>query len=207
MAACLGKRTVPESHFMLDLSSRPTAEGSGEPPRGVKPVIVRAMRIEDIEQVTRIERRCYTLPWSTMAYATEIGNPSAHYTVAVDTRGAVVGYAGMWVKMGEAHITTLAVDPSQRGQKIGERLFIDLMQAGVDRGANRSTLEVRERNLAAHNLYLKFGFHNMAIRRHYYSDNGENAVIMWADDLRSPSYQELLDRIQRKIVVIQPNQP
>lgn len=156
------------------------------------------MRLEDIEHVSRLERRCYTLPWSSSAYATEVGNSNAYYTVAKDENGVVVGYAGMWVIMDEIHITTIAVDPSQRGRKIGERLLLDILEEGMARGAERATLEVRERNTAAHNLYLKYGFEDVAIRKNYYSDNHENAIIMWANNMLSPEYQAMLhDHKQR----------
>ena len=156
------------------------------------PVIIRPMRLEDIEHVSRLERRCYTLPWSSSAYVTEVGNPSAYYTVATELDNTVVGYAGMWVNMDEAHITTIAVDPIQRGRKIGERLLLDLLEEGMERRAKHATLEVREKNLVAHNLYLKYGFEDVAVRKNYYSDNGENAVIMWANDLKSDAYQAML---------------
>lgn len=156
------------------------------------PVIVRRMRLEDIEHVSRLERRCYTLPWSSSAYVTEVGNPSAYYTVATELDGTVIGYAGMWVIMDESHITTIAVDPVKRGRKIGERLLLDLLEEGMARGADRATLEVRERNTVAHNLYLKYAFEDVAVRKNYYSDNSENAIIMWANDLFSPAYQAML---------------
>ncbi len=165
----------------------PTSE-SPHPPA----VILRPMRLEDIEHVSRLERRCYTLPWSSSAYATEVGNPSAYYTVATEMDNTILGYAGMWVIMDELHITTIAVDPIQRGRKIGERLLLDLIEEGMARGAERATLEVRERNIVAHNLYLKYGFEDVAVRKNYYSDNGENAVIMWANDLFSSAYQAML---------------
>jgi len=164
---------------------------TAEPPHPPA-VILRPMRLEDIEHVSRLERRCYTLPWSSSAYVTEVGNPSAYYTVATERDNTILGYAGMWVIMDELHITTIAVDPIQRGRKIGERLLMDLTEEGIARGADRATLEVRERNTVAHNLYLKYGFEDVAVRKNYYSDNGENALIMWANDLTSHAYQAML---------------
>lgn len=155
-------------------------------------VLIRRMRVDDIEHVSRLERRCYTLPWSSSAYVTEIGNPSAYYTVAAETDGTIIGYAGMWVVADELHITTIAVDPTHRGRRIGERLLLDLIEEGIARGAKNATLEVRERNSVAHNLYLKYGFEDVAVRKNYYSDNGENAVIMWANDISLPAYQAML---------------
>ena len=162
-------------------------------------VTIRAMRLEDIEYVSRLERRCYTLPWSSSAYVTEVGNSNAYYTVAVLPSGAIAGYAGMWVIMDELHMTTIAVDPSVRGLKIGERLLIDIIEVGISRGAERATLEVRERNTVAHNLYVKYGFEDVAVRKNYYSDNGENAIIMWANDLMLPPYQAMLQDYRAKL--------
>ena len=155
-------------------------------------IIIRQMRLEDIEYVSRLERRCYTLPWSSSAYVTEVGNSNAYYTVATLPDSTIVGYCGMWVIMDELHMTTIAVDPTVRGLKIGERLLLDLIQEGIRRGAERATLEVRERNAIAHNLYVKYGFEDVAVRKNYYSDNGENAIIMWANDLTLPPYQAML---------------
>ena len=164
---------------------RPVPHASGS-------VQIRRMALEDIEYVSRLERRCYTLPWNSSAYVTEIGNPSAYYTVAAEESGVVIGYAGMWVIMDEAHLTTIAVEPSCRGRKIGERLLLDLMEEGMARGAGRATLEVRQNNKVAHNLYLKYGFEDVAVRKNYYSDNGENAIIMWANNLYSREYQAMM---------------
>jgi len=162
-------------------------------------VTLRPMRLDDIEHVSRLERRCYTLPWSSSAYVTEVGNPNAYYIVAVLPDGTVAGYAGMWVIMDELHITTIAVNPVQRGLKIGERLLLELVEEGVLRGAERATLEVRERNTVAHNLYLKYGFEDVAVRKNYYSDNGENAIIMWANDLCLPPYQAMLQDFKARL--------
>ena len=164
----------------------------------IPPITISRMRLEDIEHVSRLERKCYALPWSSSAYVTEIGNHSAYYSVAKDGDGTVVGYAGMWVVMGEMHITTIAVDPDRRGRKIGERLLIDLINEGYRRRGDHATLEVREHNRAARNLYLKFGFIDVAQRRHYYSDNGENAIIMWAVDLYDPAFLARLREIKRQ---------
>lgn len=179
-------------------TTRPPSDAPNDswPPRAL--IRIRPMRLPDIEHVSRLERRCYTLPWSSSAYATEVGNPNAYYTVAVDEADTVLGYAGMWVIMDELHITTIAVDPGRRGLKIGERLLLDLMEVGMARGAERATLEVREHNAAAHSLYLKYGFGDVAQRKKYYSDNNENAIIMWANNLLSPEYQAMLqDHKQR----------
>ncbi len=180
---------------MIDTPAR-TADTFAPPPSAL---VIRRMRLDDIEHVSRLERRCYTLPWSSSAYVTEVGNPNAYYTVAVAPGEVVVGYAGMWVIMDEAHLTTIAVDPAFRGRKIGERLLLDLIDEGVRRGAERATLEVRQRNVIAHALYEKYGFGDVAVRKNYYSDNGENALIMWANDLISPEYQAMLSAYREQM--------
>jgi ribosomal-protein-alanine N-acetyltransferase len=152
-------------------------------------VKVRPMRGTDIETVSRIERRSFPVPWNTQAYVTEIANPSACYLVAT-VGDAVVGYGGLWVIMDEAHITTLAVDPDYRGLKIGERLLSELLVAAQKKGAARATLEVREHNEVAQRLYNKYGFLWVALRKGYYSDNNENAVIMWIDDMTRPDWRQ-----------------
>ncbi|HEX5324152.1 MAG TPA: ribosomal protein S18-alanine N-acetyltransferase [Capsulimonadaceae bacterium] len=175
---------------MRDPSLNGYASGGGDTP--LLRIHIGPMRLSDIEGVSKLERRCYTLPWSSSAYVTEINNANAHYIVAKTEDGGLVGYGGIWVIMDELHVTTLAVDPSARGRKVGERMLIVLMEEGIRRGAARATLEVRQSNRVAQQLYRKYGFQEVAMRRSYYSDNGENAVIMWAEELRSPGYQQTL---------------
>ena len=139
---------------MIDSTTHWGHDAPDREPPARPPVFLSRLRLEDIEHVSRLERRCYTLPWSSSAYVTEVGNPNAYYITAKDGEGRLIGYAGMWVIMDEIHITTIAVDPERRGQKIGERLLLDILEEGISRGATRSTLEVRERNSVAHTLYL-----------------------------------------------------
>ena len=183
---------------MSQLSGIELTEAVTETPRSAA-ITIRPMRIDDIEYVSRLERRCYTLPWSSSAYVTEVGNSNAYYTVAALPDGTIAGYAGMWVIMDELHMTTIAVDPSVRGLKIGERLLLDTIREGIRRGAERATLEVRERNTVAHNLYVKYGFEDVAVRKNYYSDNGENAIIMWANDLVLAPYQAMLADYEERL--------
>ncbi|MCL5283815.1 MAG: ribosomal protein S18-alanine N-acetyltransferase [Armatimonadetes bacterium] len=164
----------------------------------VYPYVIDVMRRSDVPEVNDIERRCYTTPWHEDAYYNELGNCSACYLVAkLDHQ--VVGYTGMWVIMDEAHITTLAVDTPYRRQKVGERLFNELLHRAVEMGAERATLEVRKTNLTAQNLYRKYLFREIGVRRHYYSDNQEDALVMWAENLRTPAYLKLLDQRQHEI--------
>jgi ribosomal-protein-alanine N-acetyltransferase len=145
-------------------------------------VEIREMRNEDVPRVMEIERECFATPWHESAYYTEIANRSAYYIVScVDSE--VVGYAGMWVIMDEAHITTLGVARSHRGMRIGEQLLAGLVDEAMRRRARRATLEVRQSNEVAQGLYRKYGFVPAAVRRGYYTDNHENAVVMWIDNM------------------------
>lgn len=164
----------------------------------VDPISIEPMRRTDIEVVHRIDRRCFPSPWLQSAYQTELSNRSASYMVARIGQ-ELVGYGGVWVIMDEGHITTLAVDPEYQGRKIGERLLIALMEEAILQGAHRATLEVREGNRAAQNLYRKYNFYNAAVRKNYYTDNGENALVMWANDVHTPAYQSHLREMRRRL--------
>ena len=165
----------------------------------VELVRIDRMQRGDVPRVMEIERQSFTTPWHESAYLTELANRSAYYIVA-RVGDKIVGYSGMWVIMDEAHITTIAVDPEHRGRKIGEQVLIAMLEEAQRRGARRATLEVRESNEVAQNLYRKYGFVPAAIRRGYYSDNGENAIVMWVDDILSPHYQSLLADLKRRLV-------
>ncbi len=162
------------------------------------PISVEPMRERDLDAVTVIDKRCYTTPWRYNAYLTEISNRSANYYVAREG-DKIVGYGGQWIVMDEAHITTLAVDPARQGRKIGERLLLALIEEALCQRANHLKLEVRESNRIAQNLYRKYGFEAMAMRKHYYIDTGESAVVMWANDIRRPEYRALLEERRQAI--------
>ncbi len=120
----------------------------------------------------------------------------------------LAGYAGLWLMLDEAHVTTIAVRPSVRGVGLGELLFIGLIDMSAVLGSRFVTLEVRVTNTVAQNLYRKFGFKEEGIRRRYYSDNGEDALIMWSEPIDSPSFQNRLaqikDEIERKLENVEP---
>ena len=141
----------------------------------------RPMRLEDIDDVCRIEREAFPTPWSEAAFHNElVNNHFAHYVI-MECRGEVIGYGGMWLIMDEAHVTNIAVYSPYRGKKLGERLLRELQANAVLLGANAMTLEVRVSNVVAQQLYRKLGFRSSGIRKGYYSDNNEDALIMWAE--------------------------
>ena len=161
-------------------------------------VEIRRMQKEDVPSVMVIELECFAVPWRESAYLTELSNRSAYYIVAcID--GEVVGYGGMWVIMDESHITTLGVSKEHRGQKIGERVLFAMLEEARRHDARRATLEVRESNTVAQNLYRKYGFQPAAIRRAYYTDNHENALVMWVDNLSGLAYTAMFAELEQRL--------
>jgi len=155
-------------------------------------LLVEPMSIEDLPDVHRIERASFSVPWPDDAYRSEIqGNRLASYLVA-RADGELVAYGGIWLMVDEAHITTFAVDPAWRRQRVGETLLIALMDLAIGRHAREATLEVRLSNLAARKLYEKFGFRPVGVRARYYSDNGEDALIMTTEPLLGGAMQARL---------------
>lgn len=144
---------------------------------------IRQMGPEDIDAVVIIEQESFSTPWSRSAFETEMGdNPLARYLV-VDMDGQVIGYAGMWLILDEAHVTNVAVLPAYRGQGIGKTLLAALICHAKAQGAVCMTLEVRVSNDGAQRLYSGMGFVPRGLRRQYYTDTREDALIMWREHL------------------------
>lgn len=115
--------------------------------------------------------------------------PAKPATSSISAASAsIIGFAGLWLMVDEAHITTIAVHPDYRRRGLGELLLTSLIDIGYEIGAKWITLEVRVSNYTAQNLYRKYGFREAGIRHRYYSDNGEDALIMWTEEIHSPSY-------------------
>ena len=157
---------------------------------------IRLMTIADLAAVQLIERASFTTPWPPHAYRQELEtNRLAQYIVAT-LDADVVAYAGVWLMVDEAHVTTFAVDPRFRRRGIGERLLIELLDRSLERHAREATLEVRLSNLPARRLYEKYGFRPVGIRPRYYSDNNEDALIMTTEPLALPAMRERLARLR-----------
>jgi ribosomal-protein-alanine N-acetyltransferase len=111
----------------------------------------------------------------------------------------IVGYGGLWLSVDEGHITTIAVAPEYRGRGIGELILNGLIDQGMLINADMLTLEVRVSNLVAQQLYLKYGFKAAGTRPRYYTDNGEDALIMWTESIHAPAYQERLHALRERL--------
>jgi ribosomal-protein-alanine N-acetyltransferase len=160
------------------------------------PIVIEDMRLEDLDAVQEVERASFPIPWPANAFRHELTqNKNAYYIVAKEG-GRIVGYAGLWLSLDEAHITTFAVLPAYRRRKIGERMLVALFDRAAKLGAEWLTLEVRASNLPAQRLYEKYGFRPAGIRRRYYSDNNEDAIIMWTERLRDRAVRDRLAKLR-----------
>ena len=198
---------------------------------------IEPMQDDDIPEVSRVERLCFTNPWPSSAYRREIAN-AAHnaYLVLreypgpeddaddnggnaglsspwrtfgrnpwrtigrrVGERGRIIGFAGLWHMFEEAHITTIGVEPGHRGQGLGEFLLMALFDEAIRRDATWLTLEVRVSNEVAQTLYRKYGFTIQGTRKRYYSDNNEDAYIMWSPSLKESETIAMLGRLRAQV--------
>ncbi len=176
------------------------------------PYVVEPMTLADIGQVMEIEQASFPAPWSARAYRYEITENDHSSMVIVRPRTApggrfvrltrplglakpspVLGYAGFWLLVDDAHICTIAVHPLWRRQGLGELLLISLLDRGMELDARRATLEVRVSNGAARHLYHKYGFEIVSRRKRYYSDNNEDAYIMSTPAFDTPGFQRNLN--------------
>jgi [ribosomal protein S18]-alanine N-acetyltransferase len=156
------------------------------------------MSTNDIPDVSRIERASFTTVWPTDAFYNELStNKLAHYFVG-RMDGRIVAYGGIWVILEDSHITTVAVDPNLRGKGLGEAMVLKLIDEGIERGAAWMTLEVRESNVSAQQLYRKYGFTTVTTRKGYYSDDNESALVMWAGNLKSELYRNRLQVLRAR---------
>lgn len=145
-------------------------------------MLVRAMTKRDITRVHEIEVQSFRTPWSKLSLIGELHNNVAHYSVA-EEEGRIVGYGGMWVLFDEAHVTNVAIAPEMRGRHLGRYLLYGMTVKALGYGAEKMTLEVRETNLVAQNLYYSFDFVKEGYRKRYYEDTGEGALLLWNQDI------------------------
>jgi ribosomal-protein-alanine N-acetyltransferase len=182
---------------------------------------VSRMVLDDIAAVMEIEKTAFPRPWPEKAYRYELAeNPNAYFVVArlasapqparrswlaqllkptapaMMQAPPIVGFAGMWMYVDEAHIATIATHAAWRGRRIGERILLNLMREAQRRNAVLVTLEVRISNTVAQNLYLKYGFEEVGRRKGYYQDNLEDALLMTVTDFTTDAYRRRLDALE-----------
>jgi ribosomal-protein-alanine N-acetyltransferase len=185
------------------------------------PYVVEPMRLRDIKAVMEIEHDSFPSPWSARAYRHELlDNDLSHYFVVrqrqvegaklgllarvrrslrVGKRPSILGYGGFWLMASEAHISTIAVQPDWRRRGIGELLLVAMLDRATELEAEIATLEVRVSNVAAQKLYHKYGFQQVGLRRRYYRDRDEDALIMSTERLTSASFQSHFQQLKRAL--------
>jgi ribosomal-protein-alanine N-acetyltransferase len=149
--------------------------------------------------VLRIERQVYPRPWTVGLYLGELALPASRVYLVARIGHRVVGYGGLMLSFDEGHVTTLAVDPTLHGHQVGTRVLLQLVQRARARGARSLTLEVRMSNEPAKSLYRKFGFGPAGIRKNYYPEVNEDALVMWAHDTDSDDYAHRLAGIEAEL--------
>lgn len=211
--------------------------GANFPLAGFKVYILEPMTLEDIDEVSAVERQCFTNPWPVAAYRRELRDTRQNHYIVLrddsdaesdsdvpvqygsttprrqgrfalwplgrrDSRGQpppIIGFAGMWHVLDEAHVTTIGVLPRYQGHGLGELLFLFLIDEAMKRGATWLTLEVRVSNYGAQQLYRKYGFTIQGKRQRYYTDNNEDAYIMWSESFRNPDYIAQIEKLRKRL--------
>jgi ribosomal-protein-alanine N-acetyltransferase len=151
------------------------------------------MRRRHLRGVMAIERQVYPRPWSPNLFLAEMNESRNRCYLVARLDREVVGYGGLICYGEEAHVTNVAVDPFHQRSKIGTRLLRDLVVAAIDMGAEAVSLEVRVTNWGAQRLYGRFGFRPVGVRRNYYQEINEDALIMWLDGIRTAAFRSRLD--------------
>lgn len=165
-------------------------------------LLISPLRRRDLSAVLRIEHQCYPRPWSRAVFESEIGLVATGTRIYLAARAArrLVGYGGLWITQGEsgteAHVTNIAVDPTERRRGIATLLLVELARRARARGAMAWTLEVRASSTGAQQLYRQFGFAPAGVRTGYY-ENSEDAIIMWCHELGDDAYLDHLAELER----------
>jgi ribosomal-protein-alanine N-acetyltransferase len=172
---------------------------AAEPDVRALTVTVQPMRRRHVRSVLRIEQQVYPRPWSSSLFLSELALRSTRAYFVARVGRELVGYAGLMMTLDEAHITTIAVDPRRHRSKIGTRLLLVLAREAIARGATMLTLEVRMSNSAAKEMYRRFGFGPVGVRKNYYQEVNEDALVMTVHDIDHAEYVDLLASIERTV--------
>lgn len=162
-------------------------------------VVVVPMRMWHLRAVHAIDTKVYPTPWSFGLLRQDLARRDTRMHWVAEAGATVVGHAGVMYVVDEGHVTTVAVDPAWQGRRIAHRLLLAISRHAVARGTRAMTLEVRVSNERAIALYRRFGYAPAGIRRNYYTDVPEDALIMWAHDIDAPAYARRLDAIEAEL--------
>ena len=162
-------------------------------------VHITPMRRRHLRAVLKIEEQVYPRPWTHSLFVSELALRSTRAYIVAKVGRDIVGYSGLMMSLTDGHITTVAVDPVWQRHHVGTRLLLALAREAIARDATALTLEARLSNKRAQDLYRRFGFVPVGVRKGYYVDTGEDALVMWAYDVNTESYDELLAGIERGV--------
>jgi ribosomal-protein-alanine N-acetyltransferase len=153
------------------------------------------MKRRHLKGVMAIEREVYPRPWSPSLFISEMSELHNRAYLVAKIGKEVVGYGGVICYGDEAHVTTIAVSPEYHRRKIGTRVMYELLRSAIEMGARAVSLEVRMSNWGAQRMYERFGFRPVGVRKGYYQETGEDALVMWVDDVHGPDYGRRLEAI------------
>lgn len=171
-----------------------------EPPGVPLAIELSPMRRRHVRDVLAIEREVYPRPWSAALFFSELSQKATRTYLVAHSGRRLAGYGGLMCHLDEGHITTLAVDPEVQGRRVGSRILLALFDDARRRGMRTLALEVRVANWSAQRLYSWFGFRPVGVRRNYYAETGEDALVMWVEDLQGEEIATRLARIRREMV-------
>jgi ribosomal-protein-alanine N-acetyltransferase len=157
------------------------------------------MRRRHVRSVVKIEEQVYPRPWSTSLFMSELALRTTRAYFVARVGRELVGYAGLMMTAEDGHVTTIAVDPKWKRHKIATRLMLALAREALNRRARNLTLEVRLSNLGAQHLYRRFGFAPVGVRKNYYQETNEDALVMWVHEIDGAVYGELLSSIESSV--------
>ena len=162
-------------------------------------VLIGPMRRRHVRAVLRIEEQVYPRPWTASLFQSELALRTTRAYFVARVGREVVGYAGVMISFEDAHVTTVAVDPAWQRHGIATRLLVALARESLVRGARNLTLEVRVSNKGAQDLYRRFGFAPVGVRKNYYPETNEDALVMWVHDVDTPAYAALLAGLEARV--------
>ncbi len=167
------------------------------------------MNANDLPAVLAVERAAYELGWPATAFERELShNEMARYVVielfTEDGSAAIAGFGGIWLMVDQAHVVTVAVEPGHRRLGFGRLLVHGLINLAIESAMSSATLEVRVSNTAARALYSAYGFYEVGLRKRYYADNHEDAVIMTTEEFASAAYRQRMARLETALTRLHP---
>ena len=161
-------------------------------------MIVREMKISDLDEIVKIEKELYKVPWNEKQFCYELEGNEFSYLFVLENEGVIIGYYGFWVMFENADITKVSIRKEFQGLKLSNILMKDCFNRTKLLGVENINLEVRVDNIRAISLYKKHGFKELIVRKNYYGVN-EDALIMWSENIFDKKYKDLYDRIKKAL--------